>query len=119
MRKVIIPDESSFSAMTVEKYHNQILGALKTLALQGYIVAVNLFKGELNTDTTRKKFAIMLEGYTSQLNKQCREIKILCDESNNTPKIIDNHDLVVTVSVRIHTEVSTFRIAIYSNSFAL
>jgi len=68
-------------------------------AIQRAAVAT-LFKP--NVDVTRSKFHNQVDMFLSDMknNEGIYDYKVICDESNNPPEIVDNHSLIANVLVR-------------------
>jgi len=67
--------------------------------------------GELNDNTTRE---IITSGITSILEPECNcnsfpSCKVICNDTNNSPEIIDAHELRVQVIINTNTRLVFYR----------
>ena len=73
------------------------------------------FRFEPNDYLTRNTVADCLTVFFEDLQKQRQitDYKVVCDESNNTPTTIDNHQLYVDIAIKIYpTDLHRFSIGI-------
>jgi len=92
--KTLLGKESAFSRMNVRRLFITIEKAIST--------AAKFFLFELNDSFTRALFRNMVTPYMREIQgrRGVYDFLVVCDETNNTPEVIDSHTMIADIYVK-------------------
>lgn len=93
-QKTLQSQASAFDRVNVRRLFIMVEDAISELADE--------FLFENNNKTTRSLFSSSVGSYLSRLKGQgaMYDYKVVCDESNNTPEVIDNNEMVCDIYIK-------------------
>lgn len=94
MQKTLLDKASSFDRVSTRSLFNYLERSLSKMAKYQIM--------EFNDSYTRNRIVAMIKPFLAsvQSGRGIQDFKVICDESNNTPQVIANNQLVVDIMVQ-------------------